>query len=155
MWLGNRDGGHESFPSGTLNERQLRTLLAISEKGNRGVISLDIQPAVLQITEDIVEIHTRFGMRSNELAAAKVYFWINSDGKFLAAVEEKYEGPAGVHRPGDKSRKWAVAYLRRPDMSSFAASEEKEYERMWSLGGGGAVDDTRKFIRENWVEVTV
>ena len=154
-WLGNREShwAREQFPTGTINEKQLRTLFSI-EEGSRRIIDLDYvgNHNILKITDEITEIHTRFGQPRDGLSARPIYFWLNTDGKMLAAVEEKYEGPAGVHKPGDKFRKWAVAYLRHPSMQGFDKAIEIEYEDMWTLGHDGAVDKTRQYIRENWIE---
>ena len=99
-----------------------------------------------------MEVHTRFGQPRDGLSASTIYFWFNTDGKMLAAVEEKYEGPAGVHKPGDTFRKWAVAYLRHPKMQGFDKAEEVTYDHMWGIGQDGAVDQVRQYIRDNWID---
>jgi hypothetical protein len=154
-WLGTRKDqwSHEIFPEGMLNQHQLRTLLEV-EEGGRRVIELDYvaRPAILKITDEITEVHVRFGHPRERHTAEPTYFWFNTDGRYLAAVIEKYEGPQGVHPPGAKFRKWAVAYLRTPSMSNFDKAEEVTYEAMWTLSHNGAVDQVRQFIRDNWIE---
>jgi hypothetical protein len=151
-WLGARRTGwaREEFPEGTLNEKQIRTLFEV-EEGGRTVVELDLHPAILRITNEIVEVHTRFGHPRSRFTAEPTYFWLNTDGKMLAAVIEKYEGPQGVHPPGAKFRKWAIGYLRTPDMGPFDKAEEVEYEHMWSIGNEGAVSQIRQHIRDHWV----
>jgi hypothetical protein len=152
-WLGERKNWHnrESFPEGTLNDKQVRAVLKM-EEGSRRVQNLSetMRPAILKVTEKIIEVHTDFGGSWPNTQALAL--WLDADGKFLAAVEEKYEGPRGVHKPGDTFRKWAVAYRRTPDMGGFAKSEEVTYDHMWGLGNDGAMEQTRQFIRNTWVE---
>jgi hypothetical protein len=145
-----REAGAMTFQPGVINEDQLRMLLSIEEYGRR-IIALQPKTAILQFTDDIIEIHARFGQPRHETMANAVVIWLDIKGNVLSVVEEKYEGPQGVHRPGDTYRKWAVAYLRTPDMSYFAKAEEVEYERMWGLSGSGAVDQVRKHVREHWI----
>lgn len=153
-WLGVRkdNWSSELFPEGMLNGDQLRTLLSV-EEGGRRVIEADYtaRPVILKMTDEIVEIHVRFGNPRSRHTAEPTYFWLDSKGRMLAAVVEKYEGPQGVHPPGAKFRKWAVAYLHRPDGRVFAKAEEREYEHMWCLSNQGAVDQVRLFIRDHWV----
>ena len=152
-WLGARrnEWARECFPEGTLNEAQIRTLLSV-EEGGRRVVDLDFsKPSILRVTNEIVEIHTRFGNPRSPYTAEPTYFWLNTDGKMLCAVVEKYEGPQGVHKPGDTYRKWAVGYLRTPDMGSYDKAEEVTYEHMWSIGNDGAVNQIRQHIRDHWV----
>jgi len=152
-WLGARrdEWAREMFPEGTLNEKQVRGLFEIRE-GARRVIELDLSPAILRVTDEIVEVHTRFGSpNASSFVAEPTYFWLNTDGKMLAAVIEKYEGPQGVHPPGAKFRKWAVGYLRTPDMGPYDKAEEVTYEHMWSIGNDGAVNQIRQHIRDHWV----
>ena len=154
-WLGERKDrwARETFPETMLNEQQVRTLFSVSE-GGRQVIDLDLKPAILKITDEIVEIHTRFGHPgSASMMAMPTYFWLDADGNILAVVEEKYEGPRGVHPPGAKFRKWAVAYLRTPDMNPYDKAEERTYEHMWCISDNGAVTQVRQFIRDNWVNI--
>jgi hypothetical protein len=152
-WLGTRkrNWGHEQFPEGTLNEAQIRTLFNIEERGQR-VIELDLPPAILKLSDEIVEVRTRFGNPRNRFAAEVTYLWLNTDGKLLSALVEKYEGPPGVHPPGAKYRKWAVGYLRTPQMTGRDHAVEVEYEYMWGIGGDGAVDQVRQHIRDNWID---
>ena len=155
-WLGVRKDAwsRELFPEGTLNGQQLRTLLQI-EEGGRRVIEADYvaRPVILKITDEIVEVHVRFGHPRIRHTAEPTYFWFNTDGKMIAAVVEKYEGPQGVHPPGAKFRKWAVAYLHRPGMRGFEKAEEREYEHMWCISNNGAVDQVRQYIKEHWVSI--
>jgi hypothetical protein len=156
-WLGTRSDrwARESFPEGTLNDKQLRTLLQIDDKGRRIVdLSHTAHPAIFKLTDEIVEVWTEFGR--NWPNHQRLVVFLHSDGRFVAAIEEKYKGPSGVHPPGAKFRKWAVAFLRRPDMDRYAQPEEVEYENMHGLSNNGAIDQVRKFIHENWMEeVTV
>lgn len=151
-WLGTNEGHGmgESFPEGTLNSDQVRALLQIEDKGRRVVdLSHTQRPAIYKLTDEIVEVWTEFG-RSWPNHGRLVLF-LGSDGKFLAAIEEKYEGPQGVHPPGAKFRKWCVAYLRTPELDRYAKPEEREYEHMHCISDRGAIDQVRKFIRETWV----
>src|SRR4051812_43194853 len=61
-WLGIRKDpwAQEKFPKGTVNFKQLRTLLNMEDRG-RVMVDLDLDPAILKITDEIVEVHTRFG----------------------------------------------------------------------------------------------
>src|SRR3954470_1047088 len=127
-WLGIRKDpwAQEKFPKGTVNFKQLRTLLNMEDKG-RVMVDLDLDPAILKITDEIVEVHTRFGQPRQRFASEPTYIWLNTDGKVLCAVIEKYEGPQGLHKPGDTFRKWAIAYLRHPDMSNFEEAKVMEF----------------------------
>jgi hypothetical protein len=152
-WLGTRKDAwaHEQFPETTLNDRQIRSLFNIRE-GNRMVqnLSATARPSIMAITDEITEVHVEFG--HNWLNRQHIVFWLDKDGNMLSSVEEKYEGPQGVHPPGAPYRKWAVAYLRTPDMRAFDKAEEVEYERMYCISDQGAVDQVRKHIRDNWVD---
>lgn len=152
-WLGVRKDNwwREHFPEGMLNEKQLRTILSI-EEGGRTVVELDLHPAVLKITDEIVEVHTRFGHSRSRFTAEPTYIWLDSKGKVLSVVVEKYEGPQGVHPPGAKFRKWAIGYLRTPDMGAYDKAVEVEYEHMYCISDKGAVDQVRKHIKEHWVK---
>lgn len=151
-WLGVRkdNWSPERFPETTLNDKQIRSLFSIHE-GSRTVqnLSATARPSIMAITDEITEIHVEFG--HNWPSHQHVVFWLDNDGNMLASVIEKYEGPSGVHKPGDTYRKWAVAYLRTPDMSPFAEAEEREYEHMYCISDQGAVDQVRKHIRNHWV----
>jgi hypothetical protein len=150
-WLGTRKDAWspEMFPEGTLNERQIRALLRI-EEGHRRVQDLShTGKAIFKITDEITEIWTEFG--GSWPHTCRLVLWFDQDGNYLAGLEEKYEGPAGVHPPGAKFRKWGVGYLRTPDMRSFDKAEEREYGEFWGLSRDGAVDEVRKFIRETWI----
>jgi hypothetical protein len=152
-WLGKPVHPHdrESFPPGDLNEKQIRTLFSI-EDGGRRVVDLGLHTAIYKITESIREVHTLFGHPKQRSLGANLIFWLDAKGKYLAAVEEKYEGPSGVHKPGDKFRKWGVGYYRDPQMVGFAKAYEREFERgLWCIGNQGAVPETREFVREVWV----
>src|SRR3954451_13223278 len=116
-WLGEKKTNwtREEFPEAKLNEKQIRVLFSIND-GGRTIVELDLKPALLQITDEIVEVHTRFGHPRSRFTAEPTYFWLDSEGNVLSAVVEKYEGPQGVHKPGDTLRKWAIGYLRTPNM---------------------------------------
>src|SRR4051812_13241514 len=152
-WLGEKQDrwAREQFPTATLNEAQIRVLFSM-EDGGRCIVELDLKPALLQITDEIIEIHTRFGHPRSRFTAEPTYLWLDSKGNVLSALVEKYEGPQGVHPPGAKYRKWAIGYLRTPDMNPYDKGEEVEYEHMWCISDRGAVDQVRKHIREHWVK---
>jgi hypothetical protein len=149
-WLGIRKDAwsRELFPEGMLNENQIRTLMSVKE-GSRYVTELYLPPAILKMTDEIVEIHARFGHGGS--TDEVVFFWLDNDGNMLASVIEKYEGPSGVHKPGDTYRKWAVAYLRTPEMRPFEQAYAQEHDFLWGLGRDGAVEKTRQFIHDTWV----
>jgi len=151
-WLGkSKDYGYETFPETTLNEKQIRALFMTSE-GSRRVLTLcfTTRPAILKLTDEITEIHVQFGRSS--VQSAHLIFWYDQSGNTLAVVEEKYEGPQGVHKPGDKFRKWAVAYLRHPGMSPFEKAEEVEYEYLYGIGRDGALGNVREYVRTTWID---
>lgn len=152
-WLGTQQDrwDRERFPQGTLNEAQIRTLFNIRE-GARLVVGLDLKPAILKLTDEIVEVHTVFGHPGRSFGGEPTYFWLDVNGDVLSSVIEKYEGPHGVHKPGDTFRKWAVGYLRTPDMDRYDKAKEVEYEHMWSIGNYGAVAEVREHIRKYWIE---
>lgn len=153
-WLGTQMDrwDRERFPQGTLNEAQTRELFHVRE-GQRRVVDLDLKPAILKLTDEIVEVHTVFGHPGQGYFGGEpTYFWLDSNGDVLAVVIEKYEGPRGVHKPGDTFRKWAVAYLRTPDMNRSDQATEVEYEHMWSIGNYGAVAEVRAHVRQHWIE---
>jgi hypothetical protein len=155
-WLGASRGPHdrEWFPEGELNEKQLRTLFS-TEEGGRRVVDLGLHTAIYKITDEIREVHTLFGHPRQRSLGANLIFWLDGKGKFLAAVEEKYEGPAGVHKPGDTFRKWGVGYYRDPTMTGFAKAYEREFEHgLWCISNRGAVPETREFVRAVWVNGT-
>jgi hypothetical protein len=151
-WLGkcrDRDN-REQFPEATLNEAQIRVLFSMENQG-RAIVELDLKPALLKLTDEIIEIHTRFGHPRSRFTAEPTYLWLDISGNVLSALVEKYEGPQGVHPPGAKFRKWAIGYLRTPDMHPYDKAEEVEYEHMYCISDKGGVDQVRKHIREHWV----
>jgi hypothetical protein len=151
-WLGERkdNWSREHFPETTLNAKQISALFRTRE-GSRAVqgLSMTARPEIMAITNEITEIHVEFGLSWPN--HQHLVLWYDKDGNALSAVEEKYEGPRGFHKPGDKFRKWAVAYLRTPDMGPYDKAIEVEYEHMWCISDRGAVDQVRKHIKEHWL----
>jgi hypothetical protein len=153
-WLGTQRCAwtHEEFPPGVLNEKQLRLLLSL-ERGGRKIIGLDLDPAILKLTDTITEIHFRFGFPRDRYAASLLYVWISTDGEYLAAVEGIDRDPSGVQPPDDTVPATVKGYYRHPSMGGFARAFERLYPHgTWSLGHDGAVEQTRLYIRKVWVE---
>ncbi len=142
-WLGDNNPFTESFPSASLNEAQVRTLVSFS--GER-VGSLGPDGAIRRLTESgIVEISVNWVRNDRDIGSAG-RLWLTNNGEYIASSiwrgsKSDDSGPVIVYRylPIPEGLRW------RP---LGEKAEEIRYDK--SRGGEGAVVATRKFIKEHY-----
>lgn len=148
-WLGTHESGFETFPDGTINAKQLRCVLTLSDPtyGNICNTGHGVNQPLVQLTDEIVEVQCRISKFGGRIGTERpCVLWLTSEGQQVASAVY-----VGV-KPQDRRVETYWIEPKQLELRSFKYEPiTTTHEGMWSLGGEGAVPKTRQWIKDNYV----